>query len=198
MVSLPQHSAPAYMTEAEYLAFEEQSEVKHEFVNGEVYAMTGGSVRHNLIANQTGASLIRQLLDKDCIVPSNDTRIKVQSKVAHRYPDVTVICGQIDYFDNRVDTVTNPIVLIEVLSHSTEIIDRNDKFNEYTQLSSLQEYVLISQDTPQIERFLRQESGDWLYTRVIGIDGILELPSIDCQLVLADVYRKVELTDDTQ
>lgn len=100
---------PIQITEAEYLEFEAQNEIKHEFVNGEVFAMTGGSVRHNLISNNTSRTLMNQLEDKDCIVLSGDTRLRVDAKVSYRDLDVMVICGKVKYVNNRVDTVSNPI-----------------------------------------------------------------------------------------
>jgi Uma2 family endonuclease len=195
MVATPQEQAPMRMTEAEYLEFEQNSDLKHEFVDGKVYAMTGGSVRQNVICLNVGTTLNVQLADKDCIVSSPDTRVKVRSRISYRYPDVTVICGQVEYAENRVDTITNPIVLIEVLSPGTAVVDHNQKLDEYIQINSLQEYVIISQNDAKIERYLRQESGDWLYTQMTGLDAVLDLPSIGCKLALADVYRKLSLTD---
>jgi Uma2 family endonuclease len=200
MVAASNLEEPLRMTEAEYLAFEEQSEIKHEFVNGEVFAMTGASTNHNLICSNTIVTLGSQLADKDCFVLTSDTRVKVQSKRSYRYPDITIICGQIQHFNNRVDTVINPTVLIEVLSPSTAVVDLNQKFDEYTQIASLQEYVIIAQDETKIRRFLRQDSGDWLLTQAIGLDTSLELPSLGCRIALADIYRKVtfDLPDDTE
>lgn len=198
MVALPQQDdSHHYMTETEYLEFEDNTDLKHEYANGRIVAMTGGSLRHNIVTSNTSTTLNNQLKDKDCIVPSNDTRVKVDSeRVSYRYPDVTVICGEPEFFDDLVDTITNPIVLIEVLSPSTEIDDRNDKLDEYLRLQSLQEYVLISQNQAKIERFLRHESGEWRYTKAQGIETSLHLESIKCDLVLSDIYLKVTFEDD--
>ena len=184
------------MTEEEYLEFADAQDMRYEYANGEVYAITGATLRHNLIMSNTNSSLVTQLEDKNCIVVSNETRVKVESNVSYRYPDIAVICGKVQYAENRKDTIFNPIVLIEVLSPSTEIIDRNQKLDEYTQIADLQEYVLVSQDQMKIERFLRQDGADWLYTKVTGTDGILSLPSIDCTLSLSDVYRKLDLLEE--
>ncbi len=186
---------PNHMTEAEYLEFEDKSASRHEYVNGEVIAMTGATVRHNTIANNISSSLTVQLAQKDCIVNASETRIKVDAKISYRYPDVVVVCGKIEFLENRRDTITNPTVIIEVLSPSTEIIDRNQKLEEYTQLPSVEEYVLVSQDKQKIERFLRQDNGDWLYSKAFG-DDIMFLPSIDCKLDLNSVYAKLDLLDD--
>lgn len=198
MTAMPQPDALS-MSEVAYLAFEDESKGKHEYASGKVYAMTGASLRHNLIVNNTVASLVAQLADKPCIVPNNDTRVRVASMVSHRYPDITVICGSAQYYEKRVDTITNPIVLLEVLSPSTALTDRNEKLDEYTRIPSLQEYVLISQDAPKIERFLRRDEaahGDWLYTKVTDKAMSLALPSIDCVLALHAVYAKLDLTED--
>jgi Uma2 family endonuclease len=199
MVAASNLEEPLRMTETEYLAFEEQSEIKHEFVSGEVFAMTGASTNHNYICSATNAALFVQLRGKGCRTIS-DTRVKVQSKPAYRYPDIMVICGATQHYNKRNDTVTNPIVLVEVISPSTEIIDRNQKLKEYTQIASLQEYVIITQDEPSVERYLRQDSGDWLYTQVTALDGVLDLPSIECKLALTDVYSQVifDSQDDSE
>lgn len=181
-------------TEAEYLAFEQDSAEKHEFADGKILAMTGASWTHNLICVNTSTTLNVQLANSDCRVTSNDLRLKVNSKHHYRYPDVMVICGAPEFVPKRNDTITNPKVVIEILSESTALIDRNDKLDEYIQIESVQAYVLISQSEAKVERYLRQAtSKDWLYTQVTGLDSILELPSIDCTLTLADIYNKVTL-----
>jgi Uma2 family endonuclease len=199
MVAASNLEEPLRMTETEYLAFEEQSEIKHEFVNGDVFAMTGASTNHNLICSNTIVSLGSQLADKDCFVLTSDTRVKVQSKRSYRYPDITIICGQIQHFNNRVDTITNPTVLIEVLSPSTAVVDLNQKFDEYTQIDSLQAYIIIAQDEFKVRQFLR-EGKKWVIAQAIGLDTTLDVPSIGCKLALADVYRKVtlDIVNDTE
>lgn len=183
-------------TETEYLEFERTSDIRHEYVDGRVIAMTGASLAHNFICVNTSTSLNVQLMQKNCRVASNDLRLKVVSKRSYRYPDIMVICGDPQITDDRPDTITNPILIIEVLSESTALIDRNEKLDEYLQIESVQEYVLISQQVAKVERYLRQASGNWLYTQVSGLDHVLELPSIGCKLALADVYNKVDVADD--
>lgn len=186
-----------YWTEADYLAFEAASDIKHEFANGAIIAMTGASWKHNVICVNTSTTLNVQLATKDCRVTANDLRLKVLSKRSYRYPDVMVICGDPQFVDDRTDTISNPTVIIEVLSEKTALIDRNEKLDEYLQIEAVQEYVLISQAAAKIERYLRQESGDWLYSHATGLDSSLDLPSIDCVLALTDVYKKVTLESDT-
>jgi len=178
-------------TEAEYLEFERNSDIKHEFANGYIVAMTGASYNHNNIVMRTSINLGTQLAGKDCDVIANDQRLHVQVQGNYRYPDVMVVCGEPEFVAGRTDTIRNPIVIVEVLSKSTMMNDRNDKLREYLQLESLQEYVLISQYEPAIERYLRQESGDWVYTQVNGLENSVELPSIGCRLDLSEVYTRV-------
>lgn len=193
-----QEQNPLLMTEQEYLVFEEKSETKHEFVNGKVYAMTGASWTHNVICLNTGASLNSQLKNKGCTAVVGDVRLKVESKVSHRYPDIMVVCGDPNFVDDRTDTISNPTLIMEVLSPSTALIDLNDKLHEYLKLASLKEYVIIAQHEARIERYLLHESGEWLYKQVAGLDNQLELPSINCVLSLADVYRKVEFKGENE
>lgn len=184
------------MTEDEYLKFADESDIKHEFVNGKIIAMTGATIRHNVIINNISYSITGQLANKKCLVTTNDTRIKIQIKESYRYPDIVVVCGKIEYLENRKDTLTNPIVLIEVLSPSTALIDYNQKLDEYTQIPPLQEYIIISQHDYKAERYLRQTGEDWLYSRAKGLDGLLHILSIDCQLALSEVYQKLDLLDE--
>jgi len=182
---------PLYMTEAEYLAFEEASETRHEYSRGKIYAMTGGSLRHSILIATVITQLGIQLADRNCTVTSPDTRVHITSKGTYRYPDVTVFCGDPVYLEDRTDTILNPVVLVEVTSPSTALKDRNEKLLEYLQIETLQAYLLVSQHEPLIERYLRHESGDWLYSIARGLDSNLSIPGIDCTLPLAKVYQKV-------
>ncbi len=185
----PEESIP--MTEAEYLTFEAASEFKYEYSQGRIYAMTGGSVRHSVITMNIGTQLNNQLGDRNCTVTSPDVRIYIASKRAYRYPDVMVFCGDPAYVGGRTDTIMNPVVLVEVLSPSTVLLDRNDKLMEYTLIETVQAYLLVSQHEPRIERYIRHESGEWLYSSVTGLDSEVALPAIDCTLALSKVYQKV-------
>lgn len=188
---------PMPMTEADYLAFERVSEVKHEFLAGEVFAMTGASRAHNLICVNLIALLKNQLRGRSCEIYPSDMRIKVQATGLYTYPDISVVCGQAEFGDEHLDTLFNPTVIIEVLSASTERYDRGKKFQHYRELVSLQEYVLIAQDNPHLERFVRQADGLWQYRDVQGQDAVLELTSIKCVLNLAEVYEQVRFSTET-
>ncbi len=150
------------MTAQEYLDRERQAEFKSEFYRGEVFAMSGGSPRHSLIAaNFIGEA--RQLLKgKPCNVYTSDLRIKVNPFGLYTYPDASIVCGDLEFDDELNDTVTNPTILIEVLADSTEKYDRGTKSMLYRQIPSLQEIVLISQNAPHAEQYIRQEGGGWL------------------------------------
>jgi Uma2 family endonuclease len=186
-----QPEAPIPMTEAEYLALEEASDSKHEYSQGTVYAMTGGSLRHGIITVNMGTQLNNQLANRDCTVTSANVRIYIARKRAYRYPDVMVFCGDPAYVRERIDTISNPVVLVEVLSPSTALVDRNDKLLEYTRIDSLHAYLLVSQHEPRIERYMRHESGEWLYTITSGMESEITLPAIGCTLALSKVYQKV-------
>lgn len=190
MSALPE--LPLVMSEAEYLAFERASELKHEFLDSEVLAMTGASERHNLIAGSTFAALYTQLRGRPCKVYSADMRVKVTATHLYASPDIAVVCGDAQFGDEQLDTLLNPTCLIEVLSRSTERYDRGKKFQHYRELGSLQEYILIAQDNPRIERYLRQDDGGWKLTDAKGLEAQLELTSIGCTLALAEVYEQVE------
>jgi Uma2 family endonuclease len=181
-------------TEAEYLAFERASTSKHEFLAGQVYAMTGASGNHNLITASTIAALIAQSRGSPCRVFSGDMRVRAPLLGNHTYPDVTVACGEIAYTDDTFDTLANPTVVIEVLSPSTESYDRNQKFQNYWRIESLQAYVLIAQDQPRIERFTREGVNTWLLHVAVGLDQTIELPAIGCTLALNEVYAQVTFT----
>ena len=192
----PKQDSP-YMSIADYFVFAEKSEAKHEYARGRVYAMSGGSVRHGVITVNISTDLNIQLEDKDCRVASSDVRVKVEAMESYRYPDVMVYCGDEDYADERNDTLKNPLVIVEVLSPSTALKDRNEKLDEYLQSTTLQEYVLVTQHEAKVEVFSRHESGKWLYDKYKGLEASLLLASIDCTLDLSRIYRKVTLDDTT-
>ncbi|MGB7339433.1 MAG: Uma2 family endonuclease [Phototrophicaceae bacterium] len=188
----PQEQQPMRMSEAEYLEFEETSETRHEFVDGEVYAMAGAGINHNIINGNVQTTLNTQVND-DCIVVSSDMRLKVASKkVSYRYPDTMVICGDIELVENRTDTITNPIIVVEVLSPSTALKDFNEKKDEYLKIHSIQDYVIISQHEAKIEVYSRLSSSKWSFRQVEGMDASIELPSIACMLDLPIIYAKTK------
>jgi Uma2 family endonuclease len=180
-----------YITEQEYIEFERASAIKHEYYDGHTYAMTGASISHNLIAGNTLASLHGQLRRKPCQIFSSDMRVKVRQTGLNTYPDLVIICGEPQFTDDVLDTLINPLVLIEILSPSTERYDRGMKFQNYRTIETLQDYILIAQDHYHIEYYTRQNDGQWLFQEAIGLDSHIAIQSIECTLTLEDVYEKV-------
>jgi Uma2 family endonuclease len=189
MTALRRESLP--MTETQYLEFERASEIKHEFLAGEVFAMMGTSETHNLINGSTYVALYNQLRGRPCKVYPSDMRIKVPSTGLYTYPDISVVCGEAQFSDDQLDTLINSVVVIEVLSQSTESYDRGKKFQQYRELVSLREYVLITQDEPRIEHYILQDNGVWEFTDAKGLEASLELRSMGCSLALAEVYEQI-------
>jgi Uma2 family endonuclease len=185
------------VSEAEYLERDRTSPIKLELVAGEIFAMAGAKLSHNRIERNIIRHLENQLATGACEVLPSDMRVKTPGGL-YAYPDITVVCGepQLDS-DEHLDTLLNPVVIIEVLSDSTEMFDRGEKFHAYRTLPSLQEYILIAQDTRHVEHFLRQ-SDSWIYTDATAADSVITLPSIGCTLALAEVYRKVVFADDNE
>jgi len=184
------HSKP-YLSPQQYLAIERAAEERSEYLDGEMVAMTGASRNHSLITGNLVRELGLQLRDRPCEVHSSDLRVQISQTGLHTYPDVVVVCGEPRFEDEQLDTLLNPTVIVEVLSRTTESYDRGRKFEHYRTLGSLAEYLLVSQDQPRIERFLRQGDGLWLFGDAAGLEAVLTLPSIQCELKLAEVYAKV-------
>lgn len=190
MSALPRH----FLTEEAYLELERDSDIKHEYFQGEMLAMAGASPNHIIIAGNLTTHLNMQLRERPCFVFQSDLRLKVSSLRFYSYPDITVVCGQPQYTEDKPESLLNPLLIMEVLSPSTEQYDRGKKFQRYQSLESLQEYVLVAQDSPYIERFLRQSSDEWLYLSAAGLEATIELASIQCTLALNDVYAKISFT----
>lgn len=187
---------PQLLSEAEYLAFERASSTKHEYYNGRVYAMTGAKEFHNIIVANTIASLHSQLRTKPCRVYPSDMRIKVLQTGLNTYPDVVVVCGQTQFTDAVHDCITNPVVIIEVLSSSTERYDRGMKAQHYRTIETLRDYILIAQDAQHVEHFSRQQDGAWTLREADGLATSITLTSIACVLQLQDIYEKVDLPQE--
>ena len=186
MVSVPNY----YLSPEEYLAMERKAELKSEYVDGVVYAMAGGSIRHNLIVANIIITLGGQLKGRPCRVYPSDLKVRVPNSKRFFYPDASVVCGDDEFADDEQDVILNPTLIVEVTLDSTAAFDRGKKFLSYQQIGSLREYLLVAQDEILIEGYARQGNDTWLYTRVMGPDGRLSLPSIECQLALTDVYDK--------
>lgn len=185
----------ATMTEEEYLAFERASDTKHEYLDGRVYAMAGASLKHGRIIKNTSGRLFTRLLGGPCEAITNDLRVRISATGLNTYPDIVVLCGEPQLTDDYLDTLLNPTVLIEVLSPSTAYNDRGMKWYHYQHIESLQEFVMIAQDAPRIEHYVRQEDGRWIFAAVIGLESVIEFSSLGCKLTLAEIYANVTFDD---
>jgi Uma2 family endonuclease len=175
-------------SEAEYLAMERASDRKHEYYQGEIFAMAGGSLRHNEITGRLIAALTNALEGRRGRVFSPDQRVKIPDSRLYTYPDVSVSCGP--RIDEKNDTLQNPQLIAEVLSDGTEAYDRGEKFAHYQTISSLAEYLLVSQTEPKIEQHTRQADGSWRLT-VLRAGRALRLDSLQCEISVDYVFRGV-------
>ncbi|HYH87435.1 MAG TPA: Uma2 family endonuclease [Pyrinomonadaceae bacterium] len=182
-----------YYTPDEYLALERQAEYKSEFFNGEISAMTGASRRHNLVAANVLAALHAQLRKRPCEIYTSDMRVKVSATGLYTYPDVVIICGEPSFDDKRNDTLVNPTALVEVLSKTTASYDRGEKFEHYRKITSLADYLVIAQNKYHVEHYTRQPDNQWLLAETDDIRQTIQIPSIECNLALVDIYDKVEV-----
>ena len=182
-------------TPEEYLALEEKAEYKSEYENGEIVAMAGGTFNHIRITSNI-SRFIGNKVSEDCSSLPNDMKIWVEAISKFYYPDVTVLCGEPSFYRERDDTITNPIFIVEVLSKSTEAKDRGEKFMAYQTLDSLQEYVLISQNRPTIEQFIKQSDRSWKYLATIGLESSVKFESIGVELTLNEIYQRVNFKQE--
>lgn len=180
-----------YISPEEYLTIERQSEYRSEYLNGEIFAMTRASRKHNLVGGNIFGEIRQQLKGRQCEAYASEMRVKVTATGLYTYPDVVVVCGEPKFEDKYFDTLLNPTVLVEVLSPSTERYDRIAKSSYYRTLDSLAEHLLVAQDEVRLEQYVKQPDGQWLLFESTSLDAIVELPSIGCSLALRDVYDKV-------
>jgi Uma2 family endonuclease len=180
-----------YISPQEYLRLERRCEYKNEYINGQIFAMTGASREHNLITTNITRELSQQLKGRPCEVYAVDMRVKVKWNGLYTYPDLAVVCGEPIFEDDFVDTLLNPTLLIEVLSPSTERYDRIAKSSYYRTIDSLAEHLLVAQDEVRLEQYVKQANGEWSFFEHLTPAGVVRLPSIDCSLVLSEVYDRL-------
>jgi Uma2 family endonuclease len=203
-MSLPQ--TIARHTVEEYLALERESEERHEYLDGQIYAMAGESTQHGDISVNLVRDVSTQLKGTPSRVWTKDSKVLSGPAIKHSrstkglfsYPDLVVVCGEPRFLDEHQDVLLNPTVIIEVLSPTTESFDRGEKFRRYrTQIPSLTDYVLVSQAWPLIEHFHRQTNDEWILSTAIDIESSLQIASIDCTLHLSEVYDRVTFPEET-
>ena len=175
----------------EYLDRERRADFRSEFYRGEMCAMAGASWEHTLIKDNMAGAAGNRLKGGPCRVVTSDLRVKVNATGLYTYPDLVIVCDEPQFDDHVRDTLLNPRVIVEVLSDSTEKYDRGTKFAHYRQLSSVQEYVLVAQDRPLVERYVRQADDTWMLTVFDDLTETFDFGSIAAPIPLADIYRGV-------
>ena len=180
------------LSESEYLAIERAADVKSEFYDGEMFAMSGGTRWHSLISANAGGELRQALKGSGCVVFESNMRLKVEATGLYTYPDVTVACEEQRFADNETDTLLNPTMIVEVISESTEKYDRGEKFRQYQQIASLKEYMLVSQHTPRVELFVREGGGTWRLLQAEGLHGTISSPTLGVTLEMQEIFANVK------
>jgi len=185
-----------YLSKEEYFELEENALEKYEYYDGEIWAMSGGSFRHSRLCSNINYELNGKARNrKDYVSLESNLKISIQKYSHYVYPDASVLCGKPIFEENRTDIILNPLLIVEVLSPSTENYDRTKKFDKYRSLPSFKEYVLIAQDLMRVEVFFRQDESHWFYTVYTQASDLVMLRSLDCDILLADIYDKVELEE---
>ena len=184
-------------TPDEYLALERTAEYKSQYYRGQIFAMPGGTKRHNMIGANVIGSLVMQLQKKRCRVYSSDMKVMVEATGLITYPDASIACDEEKFYDQDESVLLNPTLVVEILSPSTELYDRGTKSEHFRKIPSLNEYVLITQDRIHIERFTRNAEGHWTLAEVDQPGQVLRLESIACDLSVDDIYAKVQFTPET-
>lgn len=183
------------LTPEEYLKLERDSDEKHEYFNGETFLMAGAKRNHNKIVTNLNGLIWQHLKGRDCENYANEMRVFVPETCLYTYPDLVVVCDEPVFQDEVFDNLLNPILLIEVLSDSTEGYDRGRKFQHYRSITSLREYVLVSQHEARIEKYVLKGDGFWVLSEAVGPNAEIKFDSIDCMISLSDVYDKVNFED---
>ena len=183
------------LTPQEYLALERKADFKSEYYRGEMFAMAGASWEHTSIKDNVARHAGNQLESGPCRALTSDMRVKIDATGLYTYPDIVVVCDKPQFEDNVFDTLLNPRAIVEVLSDSTEQYDRGTKLKHYRQVPSVQEVVLISQDRPLVERYVRQADNSWLLTEFCEMAQTFEFGSVPVKIPLTDIYRGVEFPE---
>lgn len=188
------HKTEPYLTPEEYLRRERAAEFKSEYFNGYVVAMAGAKYWHNVITGNAQISIGAQLRGRPCVALGADMKVRVERANLFRYPDLSAVCGPIDFHDEVQDAYCNPALIVEVLSPGTENYDRTQKFALYRLVDSLSEYVLVAQDRVEVEVHRKQPDGRWNATVFTELCDVARLESVGCDLSLAELYEKVEFS----
>ncbi len=182
-----------FLTPEQYLEIERKAEYKSEYFQGEMFAMAGASEEHVVATANVVTILNTQFRGRGCRVYTSDMRVYIPASGSYTYPDVTAVCGERKFQDARTpDVLLNPVLIVEVLSPSTEAYDRGRKFEQYQSIGSLRQYVLIASDRVHIDLYTRQSENVWTFLSAGRLEDTLDLDSIGCRLPLSDVYNNVD------
>lgn len=185
-----------YYSEQEYLDAERLALDKHEYYKGEVFAMSGASIKHNIIFSNSFGSIVAKLNGKNCKPFGSDLRVHIPKTTLYTYPDISIICGNIDTTDDKFDTVTNPSVIIEILSESTKNYDKGNKFTLYRNIESLKEYILIDSENIMVEKFTKNDDNSWQLTEYKSITEFFKIETVAIEMDLETIYNGVGLIEN--
>jgi len=186
-------------TPEDYLTFEREADTRHEFLDGEIYQMAGESLPHSRICMNLAREIGNSLKGKRCEPLSPNIKVRTSNASLFAYPDLMIVCGEPLFHDRKKDVLTDPQIIFEVLSPSTAEYDRTTKFQKCRiGNETLTDYILVSQDKPFVEHFLKQTDGKWLYQSYGATDDSLKIETIECELSLREIYDRVELTFETE
>lgn len=179
------------LTPEQYLEIEREADIKSEYINGEMFMMSGGSIPCSYIPMNLAEALGAHLRTRGCRMASSDLKVRVSPAGPFFYPDLTIICGQPQAADDHQDIVLNPVAIFDVMSKSSEAFDRGQKFAQYRRIDTLRDYVLISQTEPRVEVFSRLTNGKWTLAEFVGLEATCQIPGVDAEIVLGDIYRDI-------
>lgn len=182
-----------HISEKDYLEAERLAIEKHEYHKGEIFAMSGASIAHNKIAMNTSVDIATKLKGKKCQPYGSDLRIHIPKNTLYTYPDISIVCGEIETTDDKFDTVTNPSVIIEILSSTTRNYDKGEKFTLYREIDSLQEYILIDSERIMVEKFIRNADKSWQLTEYKTIEQSFSIETVGIEMQLTDIYDGVKI-----
>ena len=180
-----------YVSQETYLETERGALEKHEYYQGEIFAMSGASAKHNRVFTNLFGELSYKLKGKGCVPYGSDLRIHIPKNTLYTYPDISIICGEMELTDDKFDTATNPSVIIELLSHSTRNYDKGEKFTLYRDMLSLQEYILIDTEKIYVEKHIRNADNSWQLTDYKSIENSFTISTIQLSFLLMDIYEGI-------
>ncbi len=189
----------AVSTPEDYLKFEREADSRHEFLDGEIYAMAGESLSHSRVCVNLGGEVRAGLKGKNCEALSPNMKVRTSTASLFSYPDLTIVCGEPLFHDAKKDVLVNPKVIFEVLSPSTAEYDRTTKFQKYRMGNeTLTDYILVSQDKSFVEHFQRQSDNNWNYKSYSELENVLQIETVECELSLREIYDRVELENQSE